>query len=105
VLLKCLCTERRLAPIIRRGYILPPRCLSEVVRSCSQRTSFQRVPASNPNPQKQTTYIISLTIDTNVITYPGHVGAVPRPGTRIGRPLGQPPNPFRIRSYRLLPFL
>ena len=37
--------------------------------------------------QKQTTYIISLTKGTNMITCPSYVGAAPRPGTRFGRPL------------------
>ena len=55
--------------------------------------------------QKQITYIIFLTTCTNMITCPSHVGAVPCPGTRIGRPLDRSSKLIRLDPLKLLPFL
>jgi len=57
------------------------------------------------NPQKQTTYIISLTIGTDVITCAGHVGAVPCLGTDAKPPLRRSSKSFRMRSYANCPIL
>ena len=54
------------------------------------------------NPRKQTTYIISLTIGTDVITCAGHVGAVPCLGTDAKPPLRRSSKSFRPLHLRVL---
>ena len=49
---------------------------------------------ASSNPQKQTTYIIYLTISTNIIRWLSHVGAVPRTGTPTGARWADLPTPL-----------